>query len=61
MDRVIDAYARSIALSTGKPEFARIAAIAKPELAKIYKLRHEKSTDADVDKFVVGVLSTQIP
>lgn len=61
MDRIIDAYARAIVLSTGKPEFAPIAVVAKPELAKVYRVRHEKGTDAEIEKFIAGVLSTPIP
>jgi hypothetical protein len=60
IDRVIDAYARAVALSEGKPEYAKIAAIAKPALADLYKERHE-NTDTGLDKLVAEVLSKPIP
>jgi len=65
IDRVIDAYARAVALSEGKPEYAKIAAVAKPDLADLYKERHEKelheNTGTGLDKFVAEVLSKPIP
>ncbi|HKX82629.1 MAG TPA: hypothetical protein VJL58_00285 [Pyrinomonadaceae bacterium] len=60
IDRVIDAYARVIALSVDNPEYARIATTAKPELVRLYKERHDDS-DAGLNKLVAEVLSKPIP
>ncbi|MBA3353965.1 MAG: hypothetical protein H0U23_16355 [Blastocatellia bacterium] len=60
IDRVIDAYARAVALSAGKPEFARVAAAAKPALTDLYRERHENS-ETGLDKFIAEVLSKPIP
>jgi hypothetical protein len=61
MDRVIDAYARSIAHSAGKQEFASIPPVAKTELVKLYKVRHANYTDAELEKYLTGILSTPLP
>jgi len=60
IDRVIDAYARAVALSTGKPEHASITTAAKPELVELYKKRHGDS-DAGLEKLVAEVLSKPLP
>lgn len=59
IDRVIDAYARAVALSAGKREHARLAAAVTPELTRVYKERHD--SDAGLDKLVKDVLGTPIP
>ena len=60
IDRVIDAYARAVALSTGKPEHASVTTAAKPHLVELYKKRHGDS-DAGLDKYVSEVLSKPLP
>ena len=60
IDRVIDAYARAVALGTGKPEHASVTTAAKPRLVDLYKKRHGDS-DAGLDKFVSEVLSKPLP
>ncbi|HKP67964.1 MAG TPA: hypothetical protein VJV05_01695 [Pyrinomonadaceae bacterium] len=60
IDRVIDAYARAVALSNDKPEHASVTTAAKPELVELYKKRHGNS-DAGLEKFVAEVLSRPIP
>lgn len=60
IDRVIDAFARAVALSANKPENAAVATEAKAALTTRYKQRHEDS-DAGLDKFVAEVLAKPIP
>jgi len=45
LDRVIDAYARAIAFTDGKAEFAQANAAFRERLAPYYKYRHKNSTD----------------
>lgn len=61
MDRTIDAYARAIALSGNKPEFAGVKSAAMPILTSLYKQRHENSTDANVTEYVASVLQKPLP
>jgi hypothetical protein len=60
LDRVIDAYARSVALSRTNPEYKKIADSVNPVLTSYYKKRHDDS-DAGLDQFVSGVLSMPLP
>jgi hypothetical protein len=60
IDRVIDAYARTVALGSGKSEHERVVALAKPLLTELYKERHENS-EAGMDKYVADVLTKPIP
>jgi hypothetical protein len=59
VDRMIDAYARAIALATD-PKFAQAKASWMTELTAFYKFRHE-NTDAGLDKYIAGILSTPLP
>ena len=45
LDRVIEAYARAVAVSDGKPELARANAFFREGLESYYKYRHKNSTD----------------
>jgi hypothetical protein len=45
LDKVIDAYARAIAFTDGKPEFAQANAAFRERIAPYYKYRHKNSTD----------------
>lgn len=45
LDRVIDAYARAIALTDGKAEFAQANAAFRERIGPYYKYRHKGSTD----------------
>ncbi|MFL6337251.1 MAG: hypothetical protein ACJ754_28460 [Pyrinomonadaceae bacterium] len=45
LDRVIESYARAIALTEGKPEFAQANAAFRERLTPYYKYRHKNSTD----------------
>lgn len=60
IDRVIDAYARAVALGTGKPEHAKVTTAAKPQLVELYKKRHGDSATG-LDKLVSEVLSKPLP
>ena len=56
LDRVIDAYARAVALSKDP---ASVTAI-RSNLADLYKLRHQNS-DVGLDKLIAEVLTKPIP
>lgn len=45
LDRVIDAYARAIAFTDGKAEFAQANAAFRERIGPYYKYRHKGSTD----------------
>jgi hypothetical protein len=60
LDRIIDAYARAVALST-KPEQAKFKADLTTQLATYHKARHENSTAADVQTLIGSVLSRPLP
>lgn len=60
LDRVIDAYARTVALSNGKAQYAVINNAVKPALTTLYKQRHENS-DAGLQELVNNVLSKPLP
>ncbi|MFL6257626.1 MAG: hypothetical protein ACJ74T_21690 [Pyrinomonadaceae bacterium] len=45
LDRVIDSYARAIAFTEGKAEFAQANAAFRERLGPYYKYRHKGSTD----------------
>jgi hypothetical protein len=58
-NRVIDAYARAVALST-KPEHAAAKARLMPRLASLYKSFHNNS-DAGLSDLIANVLSQPLP
>jgi hypothetical protein len=61
LDRVIDAYARSIALGNTNPsKYADIINKVKPGLTALYKQRHENS-DTGLQELIAGVLSKPLP
>jgi len=45
LDRVIESYARAIAFTDGKPDFAQANAAFRERLVPYYKYRHQNSTD----------------
>lgn len=59
VDRMIDAYARAIALATD-PKYARLKTDAMADLTAFYKFRHEGS-DAGLNEFIAGVLAKPLP
>ena len=60
MDRVIDAYARAVALAGNDPQHQASKAEWSKRLTDLYKFRHENS-DAGLSEFVAGVLAKPIP
>jgi hypothetical protein len=59
VDRMIDAYARAIALATD-PKYATLKADAMKDLTPLYKFRHENS-DAGLNEFIAGILAKPLP
>jgi hypothetical protein len=59
VDRMIDAYARAIALATDA-KYARLKADAMTDLTAFYKFRHEGS-DAGLNDFISGILAKPLP
>jgi len=59
-NRVIDAYARAIALSKDKPENAKLVEGVRPVLVDMFK-RQNAGSDAGLDKFVADVLAKPLP
>jgi hypothetical protein len=59
VDRMVDAYARAIALATD-PKFAQAKAAWMTELTAFYKFRHEGS-EAGLNEFIAGILSKPLP
>ena len=60
MDRIIDAYARAVALAGNDPQHQASKAEWTKRLTNLYKFRHENS-DAGLSEFIAGVLSKPIP
>jgi len=60
MDRVIDAYARAVALAGNDPQHQASKAEWTRRLTDLYKFRHENS-DAGLSEFIAGVLAKPIP
>jgi hypothetical protein len=60
LDRVIDAYARTIALSGNNSKYATIVTSVKPALTTLYKQRHPEP-DANLDAYIAGILSKPLP
>jgi hypothetical protein len=60
LDRVIDAYARAVALSGSQAKYASITSTVKPALTNLYKQRHEGS-EAGLNELIAGVLSKPLP
>lgn len=58
-ERAVDAYARSVALSS-KPEYAKFRATAMAELTEVYKSFHNNS-DAGLSELIANVLSKPLP
>lgn len=60
LDRIIDAYARAVALST-KPDQQQFKTSLTAQLTKYHQARYENSTAADVQTYINGVLSRPLP
>ena len=60
MDRIVDAYARAVALAGNDPQHQASKAEWTKRLTDLYKFRHEQS-DAGLSQFIAGVLATPLP
>jgi tetratricopeptide (TPR) repeat protein len=60
MDRVIDAYARAVALAGNDPQQQAKKVEWTKRLTDLYKFRHENS-DAGLNEFIAGVLAKPLP
>lgn len=60
VDKIIDAYARAVALAGSDPQNQRAKAAWMQPLTDFYKFRHE-SSDAGLTEFITGVLAKPLP
>jgi tetratricopeptide (TPR) repeat protein len=60
IDRIIDAYARAVALTGNDPAQQAKKAEWLKHLTDLYKFRHENS-DAGLSEFLAGVMNTPLP
>jgi tetratricopeptide (TPR) repeat protein len=60
MDRIIDAYARAVALAGNDPQQQAKKAEWTKRLTDLYKFRHDNS-DVGLNEFIAGVLSKPLP
>ena len=60
VDRIIDAYARAVALAGNNPQHQAAKTQSMAQLTNFYKFRHNNS-DAGLTEFIAGVLSKPLP
>ena len=60
VDKIIDAYARAVALAGSDPQNQKAKAAWMQLLTDFYKFRHE-SSDAGLNDFIIGVLAKPLP
>lgn len=60
-DRIIDSYARAVAVMGTDPKYADSKKAVMNKLTAYYKARHEGSSDAELQELVNNVLSRPIP
>ena len=60
MDRIIDAYARAVALAGNNPQLQTARTQWLARLTQLYKFRHGDS-DAGLNELIAGVLSKPLP
>ena len=60
VDKMIDAYARAVALAQKDPKQAAAMTSWRARLADFYKFRHDGS-DVGLNEFIAGVLATPLP
>ena len=60
IDRIIDAYARAVALAGSDPKHQASKAEWMKQLTTFYKFRHNNS-DAGLNELIAGVLATPLP
>ena len=59
-DRIIDAYARAVALAAADTKFATVKATWTENLTNFYKFRNENKTEG-LEQLIAGVLSKPLP
>ena len=60
VDRIVDAYARAIALAGNNSQYQASKTEWTKQVTTLYKFRHENS-DAGLSAFIAGVLATPMP
>ena len=60
LDRIIDAYARAVALSKDEPQYNAARARWLQELTELYKSRHDGSTDG-LNDLITNVVNKPLP
>ena len=60
MDKMIDAYARAVALAQKDPQQAAAMTSWRARLTDFYKYRHDGS-DVGLNEYIAGVLATPLP
>lgn len=60
LDRVIDAYARAIALASANPKYAATVTQLRPVLTTLYKQRHE-GQETGLNELIASVLTKPLP
>jgi hypothetical protein len=60
LDKIIDAYARAVALAGTNPQHQSAKTQSMAQLTNFYKFRHDGS-DAGLTEFIAGVLKTPLP
>ena len=60
VDKMIDAYARAVALARKDPQQAAAMTTWRTRLAEFYKFRHDGS-DVGLNELIAGVLATPLP
>lgn len=60
IDRIVDAYARAVALAGNEQQYQAGKAEWMRQLTNFYKFRHENS-DAGLNEFIAGILAKPIP
>lgn len=60
MDKIIDAYARAVALAGDDPKYSASKTAWMQRLTDLYKFRHDGS-DAGLTEFIAGILSKPVP
>jgi len=60
IDRVIDSYARAVALSNANPKYSATATALRPVLTTLYKQRHEEK-ETGLNEYIASVLNKPLP
>jgi tetratricopeptide (TPR) repeat protein len=60
VDKMIDAYARAVALAQKDPQQAAAMTTWRTRLAEFYKFRHDGS-DVGLNELIAGILATPLP